>query len=83
MICIDQPVQVAVVDRIEGDWARVELASQDVVDVYLWRLPVGVGEGALVCHCSSERWDEPVGFRGCPKNLDPVFTEKRRAQWSR
>ena len=51
MICIDVPVEVAVVDRIEAEWARLELPSMQVVDVPRARLPVDILEGSDVCYC--------------------------------
>jgi hypothetical protein len=80
MFCLGVPIQVAVVDRIEEDWALVELAQSRVVEVELSRLPVGAREGSSVCYCPLEG-QEPRGFRTCPVEAGLNFNPKRRSQW--
>ena len=83
MICIDVPVEVAVVDLIEGEWARVEVTPHRLVDVPIYRLPAGTSEGQEVCYCRPVRSAAPILFRSCPDWFSPVFSNERRALWSR
>jgi hypothetical protein len=81
MMCLDAPVQVAVVDRIEHPWAEVELAVDRFVQVEITRLPAGVREGALVCYCLRPRAFKPVGFQDCPSEAKLDFNQERRSLW--
>ena len=82
MICLVAPVEMAIIDRLEDDSARVELASMELVDFRIERLPVGVKEGQVLCYCASTRWGRPTGLRKCPESMGQVFTEERRTLWS-
>ena len=82
MICLVAPVEMAIVDRVEDESARVEFASMELVDFHIGRLPVGVKEGEVLCYCASNRWVRPTGLRRCPESMDQVFTEERRTLWS-
>ena len=82
MICMDAPGEAAVVDRVEADWARVEVSSSLLLDVPRERLPAEVREGHRVCYCKRDTSALPWLFRRCPPVLNPVFSNERRAQWS-
>ena len=81
MMCIDGPVQIAVVDRVEEGWAAVELSSGGWVDVPLSRLPAETAEGREVCYCPPRASSSPRVFRRCPPSLVPVFSNQRRTLW--
>jgi len=81
MICISEPVEVAIVDRIEEAWAVVELARDQVVEIERSRLPAGTQEGGIVCYCPPREGLLPRGFRACPSTLGLEFNQERRSLW--
>jgi len=77
MICLSAPVGVAVVDRIENNWAVVELSVGRLVEVQASRLPVGVQEADEVCFCSRPKGETPWAFQVCSRETERPRFEGR------
>lgn len=64
-----------VVDRIEGDFAVVELTGGPTLDLPLWMLPDGVREGDVI----RTRLADLAGVRRIDLEIDRAETDRRRA----